>query len=361
MALEKLWNSIWKNYKTTTFALLLAWCWWWGWDENTTPPKPETPQIEYITWYIQAWYISWADVNIYSKDNKIIYTTKTDEKWKYSIDKNIFLQNLKINWLNENSKLIIKATWWTDIDPDDDWNINNDNDEVVNWSLESIVSYNNIQNSVTNPISTKVTKIILSDNAEILTNSELFESILKEVLTKLLATDINKDWVLNMLDIINYDMVKYESKAEDDTKIDGTLEYIHSWDTTKLDDAVNNVFLKTNLITSTQNYNNWIYEIKFTKPKNDIEILYSFDWNNWTNYTPNTSIDLQKWKSIFYKQSNNDIIKAISYEDSNSYDYETIKVVDKNPDSWNWNTDTWNWNTDTWNWNTDTWNWNTDT
>ena len=98
-----------------------------------------------MTWYIQAWYISWADVNIYSKDNKIIYTTKTDAKWKYSIDKNIFLQNLKINWLNENSKLIIKATWWTDIDPDDDWNINNDNDEVVNWSLESIVSYNNIQ------------------------------------------------------------------------------------------------------------------------------------------------------------------------------------------------------------------------
>lgn len=251
--------------KSTSFSLLLllAWCWWeQSWETQSTPTiwvgsanstignatdTGNATNTEFIKAKVQAGIVVWSMVELFTIDWILIYSAVTDENWEYEINIKDFKEALNSNWLNNNSPITVKASFWTDIDPDDDWDINNDVDIIINWHMRSVLSFNQLSNSITNPITTKISNILLWINNEKITDFiksdwsidiELFNQRIIEILENLGVKDINNDSKLSLEDIINYDMVLYDSLLEKVIRLDGTLDIIHSWNTTKLETSL---------------------------------------------------------------------------------------------------------------------------
>jgi len=240
----------------------LTWCWWWGgdwwstwtinnWNSWWTNNWNEwwRTNSSLLVWQVQAGIVSWARILLETRDWKILLETTTDNNWKYSIDREELSMILESEWLTTDTELVVFSEWWIDIDPDDDWNPDNDIDIEVKWKMSSILTLNEIDWSNITPLSTYVYN-------EIKNQVPNFNQINSKELKNIILETIKKIWLIDKNDLIHYDMVSRDSVIENAIKISWFLDNIHSWKSqdNEVMTAVKNIVENLEVIQTSSNF-----------------------------------------------------------------------------------------------------------
>ncbi len=360
-----IWRKFWKKTKITTTAfvllsqLLVQWCWSWGWGKSNSSLNSNREIT--LSLLVQAWYVANSEVEIKTLEWKVLYFWITDSSWKLQIDNNELKTILQENWLTEESKLIVEANYWIDIDPDDDWNIENDVDELVNWAMKWILSFNELNKAIITPISTKVVEILiwvywenldnLRDNFWKIDEEKTWKKIQK-IIQELWIKDINWDWILTNEDVINYNMVKHNSELEELLKTNGYLWTIHSWDEEEKNRIIEEERIKLNLVLTEVVKEEDKYYVKLTKSAVDWTLEYSYNLDQWHRYYEWDKIELDQFDLIYYREG---------FNSTHLYWKTTFFQLTQDEIDKFWTTNNWWWVEswgDTWWWNNswETWN-----
>jgi len=240
-----------KNAKGKISAFIAAsliltgcWGWWWGtnnsWIEtnqtiNTLSDSGNwTKKVVY--WKVIDDPISWANVTIKTLDWNVVYQTKTDSNWTFTIDVNMLKNNLYFYYGEnvdiEKTTLIIESQWWIEIYTQDPFK----------WKMIAIKLENeNLSNIVVNPLSTKLVEEVKQQWYKL---SEVNEQIIKQVIMNLQVRywnieDVDWDWQITIEDFNRYNPDDYESELEENLRQEWYFNKLKQWLDSINDEGVN--------------------------------------------------------------------------------------------------------------------------
>ena len=270
---------------------------------------------------IQLGYIKGANVTISSLNGYIFQDNLiTDENGKYFPDKEKIRKAID-NYNPSMKFLLITSNGGVDTDPNDDGIIDNNETTEVKGEVKAIVSIEDFfsdKDYTVNLITTAIADIV-GDNTNI--SEEQIIKIAKEIGVE----DIDDDGNITMADLVYYNMVDNESRAEAYLRTNH-LEQIHDNDIEGIQNFITELKMNQSLIMPIITFSSNSLNVKF-KPLNSlnhIEYGIKSDLYDFTYMTYNNeSINLPSNSVLYFKEctSNNECYKVqkVLYDGTNYY------------------------------------------
>lgn len=272
---------------------------WWSSINTQSSWKSRFELWPVSGWTIRFKTLSWEYLDI---------VEQTDGEGRFVINYEKIIEELSNKWLSWNY-IIMEWSGWIDIDPDDNWDPDDDTDIAVNGITYWIIDLEVENQIVLNPILSLVTEKIqveISQNPQ-MTDSEI-KSRISELSSQLDIPDINWSWwAVDFFDLSQYRMTIFDSPAEQGLRDNGYLAHLHTWNwkINVVNEVFNNIIqqqgnslsesnqqveVSSNITTNIQvindeeNYNTQESQDTQESVKSNYEILIELLDSQWKNY-----------------------------------------------------------------------------
>jgi len=282
-----------------TVSYLLTACGGGGGSTNDGSTNGTTPQTQTeVNGKVELGPISGGNVIIKSLDGYELASYTTDTNGNYTIN----IKELKeaIRTYNSSMKFVrIISYGGIDTDVDDD---GTHKQKLVQGSISGIVPIDRLfrtKGHHINLISTAIDKLL----ADSLNISE--EEILK-IARELKISDVDKDGNITIDDILDYQMSKNESIAEDELR-SYLLPTIHDNNLTEQNNVIANIQYEHSTIVPKIEINSNVATVSFSNtPNNYIQYAIKNDASNveFQKYYLGNSIDLYEYDVLFFQKCN---------------------------------------------------------